>query len=90
MVTVAANYPDEKEEVLAFLKKQQASTRNLLFEVFEKYDLMDAFDPEWNNAIPYTKLIGPKGETLYKVQGPVNFLELKRVIVKSLKEDRFK
>jgi hypothetical protein len=33
-------------------------------------------------------LIAPGGEVLYQVQGPVDPLKLKRVIVASLKEDR--
>jgi thiol-disulfide isomerase/thioredoxin len=90
MVTVAANFPDEKKEVLAFLKKQEASTTNLLFANNDKYKLMEAFDPTWNNALPYTMLISPQGEAIYKVQGPIDDLELKRAIVKFLKEDRFK
>jgi thiol-disulfide isomerase/thioredoxin len=83
-VSVAANYPDEKNEVLQFLKKNQASNRNLLFADTEKYKLMEAFDPSWNAALPYTMLIGPGGEVLYKVQGSLDPLELKRAIVKSL------
>ncbi len=90
MVTVAANYPDEQKAVLNFLKKQEASGRNLLFASNDKYKLMEAFDPDWNNALPYTMLITPDGKVAYKVQGPVDALELKRVIVKLLKEDRFK
>jgi hypothetical protein len=50
---------------------------------------MASFDPEWNGALPYTLLLGPKGEVLYKMQGPIDPLEVKRIIVKSLKEDRF-
>lgn len=88
MVTVAANFPDEKKEVLAFLQQQQASNRNLLFADTDKYKMMEAFDPEWNNALPYTMLIGAGGEVLYKEQGPVDPLELRRAIVKNLKEDR--
>lgn len=90
MVTVAANYPDEKKEVLAFLQKNQASNRNLLFAGTDKYKLMEAFDKDWNAALPYTVLIGPDGEYLYRVTGPLDPLELKRTIVRSLKEDRFK
>lgn len=88
MVFVAANFPDEKRDVLSFLTQQQASNRNLLFAGTDKYALMAAFDPAWNSAIPYTVLISPTGEVLYKEQGPVNPLELKRAIVRSLKEDR--
>jgi thiol-disulfide isomerase/thioredoxin len=90
MVSVAANYPDEKKEVLEFLKKKQASSRNLLFGEPNKYKLMEAFDPDWSGALPYTILIGPKGEMIYRTEGAVDALELKRTIVKSLKEDRFK
>src|SRR5437867_6884195 len=90
LVTVAANFPDEQKEVLAFLEKNQATNRNLLFGHTDDYKLMEALDPDWNDALPYTILISPTGEVLYKVQGPVDPLELKRIIVKSLKEDRFK
>jgi thiol-disulfide isomerase/thioredoxin len=90
LVTVAANFPDEQKEVLAFLKKNEASNKNFLFGDTDKYKLMGAFDPEWNSALPYTMLIAPGGEVLYKVQGSMDPLEVKRTIVKVLKEDRFK
>jgi thiol-disulfide isomerase/thioredoxin len=90
MITVAANFPDEKKEVLAFLQKQQASGRNLLFASTDKYKLMEAFDPQWNGALPYTVLLDPAGTVVYRLQGPIDPLEVKRLIVKSLKEDRFK
>ncbi len=89
-VSVAANFPDEKKEVLQFLEKNQASNRNLLFSGEDKYKLMEAFDATWNAALPYTMLIAPGGEVLYKVQGPIDPLAIKRAIVKSLKEDRFR
>lgn len=90
MVTVAANYPDEKKQVLNFLTKQQASNRNLLFAGTDKYKLMEAFDKDWSAALPYTVLIGPAGEYLYRSEGPIDPLELKRIIVKNLRQDRFK
>jgi peroxiredoxin len=90
MVTISANYPDEQKEVSAFLRKQQASCRNLLFGETDKYKLMEAFDPKWNGALPYTVLLGPGGEVLYKSQDAIDPLEVRRAIVKALKEDRFK
>ena len=89
-VAVAANYPDEQKQVLNFLKKQQASNRNLIFGERDKYKLIESFDKSWDGALPYTLLLSPTGQVLYKEQGPVDALELKRVIVKSLTEDRFK
>jgi hypothetical protein len=90
MVTVAANFPDEKKEVLEFLKKQQASGKNLLFGSTDKYELIEAFDKDWNGAVPLTMLIAPGGDVLYRHEGAIDPLELKRAIVKSLKEDRFR
>ena len=90
LVTVSANYPDEKKEVLAFLQKRQASCRNLLFGVTDKYKLMEAFDSKWDGALPYTILLGPDGDVLYRNQKAIDPLELKRAIVAALKEDRFK
>jgi thiol-disulfide isomerase/thioredoxin len=86
LVTVAAHYPDEKDEALAFLRKNQAGNKNLVFGETDKYKLMDAFEPRWDGALPFTMLIDPTGEELYKSQGPFNALELKRRIVKYLNE----
>jgi hypothetical protein len=90
MVTVAAHTPDEKAEALAFLKKQQSSGRNLMFGGTDKYELMEAFDPDWTGALPYTLLLSADGQVIYKEQGAIDPLEVKRAIVRSLKEDRFK
>ena len=90
MVTISANFPDEEKEVLAFLKRQQASNPNYLFGSKDKYALMEAFDKEWTGALPFTLLISPNGDVLYRQEGAIDPLEMKRLIVKSLKEDRFK
>jgi thiol-disulfide isomerase/thioredoxin len=84
LVTVAANYPDEEPEVLAWLKKQQASNPNFLFGTPEKYKLIEAFDPDWSGALPYSLLLAPDGQVLYRREGPIDALALKRLIVQTL------
>ena len=86
VVTVAAHFPDEKEEALSFLKKQKAVTRNLIFGDTDKYKLLEAFEPGWDGALPFTMLIDPTGEVLYKSQGSIDVLKVKRIIVKYLNE----
>ncbi len=86
VVSVAAHFPDEKEEALAFLKKQKATNPNLFFGDTDKYKMIEAFDPDWNGTLPYTMLIDPTGDVLYKVQGPIDVLKVKRIIVKYLNE----
>jgi len=85
-VTVAAQYPDEQQDVLKFLQKQQASGKNLLFGEPDKYKLIEAFDPGWSGALPYTVFLNPEGKVIYKQEGAVDPLELKRVSVKALNE----
>ncbi len=83
-VTVAANFPDEKAEVLDLLKAKHASGRNLLFGDKDKYKMMEALDPSWNGTLPYTLLVSGDGKVLYKATGPFDPLALKRAIVKGL------
>ena len=89
LVTVSINYPDEKPGVLTALKKLHATSTNLHFGSTDIYDLMAAFDPNWNAAVPYTMLIKPGGEVVYKHQGSINPLELRRFIVANLPDDDY-
>ena len=86
VVTVSANFPDEKEKALAFLTKQQASCRNLICGEEDKQKLLAAFDPAWGGALPLTLLLAPDGKVLYRKEGPFDALEVKRLIVQALKD----
>ena len=89
LVTVSINYPDEQAGVLKALQRQHATSRNLMLGSTEIYDLMAAFDPEWNAAVPYTMLIRPDGTVAYKYQGSINPLELRRLIIANLADDDY-
>ena len=89
MVTVGANYPDAKAAVQAELEREHASTTNLLFGTMDIYSLMAAFDPEWNGALPYTVLIKPDGEIVYRHQGEIDPLEIRRLIQANLPDDNY-
>jgi len=84
LVTVAAQFPDEKDVVLRFLEKHHASTLNLYFGETDKYKLIEALDPDWNGALPHTLLLAPNGEVLFRQTGEIDFLELRRKIVPAL------
>jgi thiol-disulfide isomerase/thioredoxin len=87
LVTVAANMPDEKNSVMRVLEKMHATSRNLLFASDDTAALQAAFDPAWESAVPYTVLIDPDGKVLYKKQGSVDMLELRRTILANLPSD---
>jgi len=89
VVTVSINYPDEQAGALVALQKLHATSRNLILGSTDIYTLLAAFDPDWNAAVPYTMLIKPNGEVVYKNQGPINPLELRRIIISSLPDDDY-
>jgi peroxiredoxin len=89
LVTVSINYPDEQPGVLSALRKQHATSRNLLLGSTDIYALMSAFDSEWNAAVPYTMLIQPGGEVVYRQQGEIDPLELRRLIIANLADDDY-
>jgi peroxiredoxin len=86
LVMVSLNRPDEEKTVLEFLKKQQASNRNLIFGSPDRDKLINAFDPDWSGAVPYTVLINPEGKIVYREVGSIDPLATKRAIVKALNE----
>jgi thiol-disulfide isomerase/thioredoxin len=90
LVTVSINYPDEKPGVLKALNAEHATSTNLAFNSTDIYAMQSAFDPEWNAAVPYTLLIRPGGEVVYKIQGGnVDPLKLKRLIISNLEDDDY-
>ncbi len=89
LVTVSINYPDEQPGVLAALQKQHATSKNLLLGSTDIYPLMASFDSEWNAAVPYSMLIRPDGTVAYKIQGSINPLELRRLIIANLADDDY-
>jgi peroxiredoxin len=90
IVTVSINNPDEKQFVLKFLQEQHAINRNLLFDGNDSGDAVKAFGTDWAGGLPYTVLIGTNGEVLYKAQGGMNALEVRRAILKALPDDNYK
>src|SRR5258708_17717566 len=87
LVTVAANMPDEKNSGTRVLEKMHATSRNLLFASDDTAALQAAFDPTWESAVPYAVVIAPDGKMLYRKQGSIDILELRRTILANLPSD---
>jgi thiol-disulfide isomerase/thioredoxin len=80
-VSVAADKLSKQEETLAFLKNMQSANTNYIVSNDDRYSLIEAIDPEWAGAMPYTMLIEPGGNVVWRYQGEVDFQALKRIIV---------
>ncbi|RPI29390.1 MAG: redoxin [Acidobacteria bacterium] len=88
LITISADDPEDKDKALAFLKKQQASGMNLIFaeNAYKLFDVLDDFagGKMSSGALPYTLLIKPGGEVIYRKEGKIDPLVVKREIVKVL------
>jgi thiol-disulfide isomerase/thioredoxin len=81
LVTISLDPPEREEQALAILKQEHASSKNYLFTGENEYVLAEALDPKWQGPLPYTMLIAPGGKVIYRKQGELDPLELKRAIV---------
>ncbi|MGN6494506.1 MAG: redoxin family protein [Agriterribacter sp.] len=82
-ISISADSPGKKEKALEFLKEQQASNKNYIFSEDDKYKLIEAVDPKWQGALPYTILVEPGGKIVYAKQGPINPRLMKKAIVEN-------
>jgi len=80
-VSISTDKLERKDKVLDFLKEQQASNKNFIFNGSDIYQLIEAVDPNWKGALPYTILIEPGGKIVYQEQGTINPMKLKKLIV---------
>ena len=79
-ISISADEPAKKDKALKFLQQTQASTKNYIFNVDDKYQLIEAIDPKWQGALPYTMVIEPGGKVIYAKEGPIDPSALKTLI----------
>jgi len=80
-ISISADDPAKKNKALRFLQDNQSSATNYIFSTDDKYKLIEAIDPNWQGALPYTLLIEPGGKIVYSKQGAIDPAELKKAIV---------
>jgi peroxiredoxin len=84
MITISLDAEADKERALDFLKERHVSAKNYIFNSTDRDKLADALDPKWPGPMPYTILVAPGGEVIYRQHGPLEPLEVKKAIVNYL------
>jgi thiol-disulfide isomerase/thioredoxin/peroxiredoxin len=79
-ISINADKLSRKDNVLKFLQKNEASNKNYIFSSDNNTELVEAVDPQWNGALPYSLLVEQGGKVLYRVQGPLNINEVRKLI----------
>jgi peroxiredoxin len=81
LITISADKKEKTQEVLSFLKLQQSSNKNYIFNKDDVYQMIEAVDPEWQGGLPFTMLIEPGGKIIYKKQDTIDPQQMKKLIV---------
>lgn len=84
VVSVSTDQIRRKDRALAFLEEQEASFRNHIYGGEDVYEMFDVIDPDWQGNIPYTMLVAPGGEVVYRHAGIIDPLEVRRAIIGQL------
>ena len=80
-ISICLDDTARKTKALKFLQDKQASNKNYLFHSDDKYALIEAVDPNWQGALPYTLIVEPGGKIVYAKQDLIDPAKIKRIIV---------
>lgn len=83
-ITISMDTPEKKGNALAVLKKAKVAAQNYLFNSSDRDALYEALDPQSQGGAPYTVLIAPGGEIVWRNHGPINAQATKKVIADNL------
>jgi len=88
-VTVAASDPNDKTSVIKTLESLHASSRNLEFAAKDFSDMQVAFDSRWEPGAPFTMAIAPGGRVVYRQEGALDILALRRAVQANLENNTY-
>jgi peroxiredoxin len=80
-VSLSADAVSKKDKALEFLQKSESAVANYIAATDDKYELIEAVDPSWDGALPFTILLEPGGKAVIRHQGEADFFKLKKTIV---------
>lgn len=80
LVSISTDDSAHATAALSFLTAHESSSPNYRFTGVNQYALIEALDPSWKGALPYSILIEPGGKVVYAHQGMIDYEELKRII----------
>jgi thiol-disulfide isomerase/thioredoxin len=80
-ISICLDDLDKKDKALKFLKDKQASNKNYIFNIDNKYAFIEAIDPKWPGALPYTMIVEPGGKIVYAQPNIIDPAKIKKLIV---------
>jgi peroxiredoxin len=84
LVTISMDEFDQKADALKALTDRHVSTTNYLSTIAKRDHFADLLDKEWKGPLPHTLIIAPGGKVLYRKNGSIEPLEVRRAIADAL------
>jgi hypothetical protein len=84
IITISMDDPAERDRALEVLEDGHVALANYISTISDRDRLADLLDPEWRGPLPHTVLIAPGGKVIYRSDGPIKPLEVRRAIVDQL------
>jgi thiol-disulfide isomerase/thioredoxin len=99
LITISVDAAADKDKALAFLEKEHAAvppgakksvaqqgrtTNNFIYTGPGGDALAQALDPKWPGGYPYTVVIAPGGEVLYRTAGALDVADLQSRLIDRL------
>ncbi len=84
LITISLDDPRKAEEALKVLKEQRVECKNYLYTGEDRDKFADALDAKWPGPLPHTVVIAPGGKIIYRKNGQIDPLEVKKVIANHL------
>ncbi|AMV36205.1 redoxin domain-containing protein [Planctomyces sp. SH-PL62] len=84
LVTISLDDPAKKDQTLETLKAKHVAAANFILNSDDRDAFAEALDPKWPGPVPYTLILAPGGEVVYRRAGGIDPLEVRRAIVSKL------
>jgi thiol-disulfide isomerase/thioredoxin len=84
VVSLSMDSYSKREDVLEFLDERNAAFTNYLYNSDNKYEMIETVDPDWSGNLPYTILLAPGGGIVYRHDGIIDPLEVRKAIISRL------
>ena len=81
LVTISLDDLTKREDAAKVLRENRVSSTNFILSSDDRDKFAEALDQEWPGPVPYTLLIAPGGKIIYRKNGAIEPLELKRAVV---------
>ncbi|MDP4224682.1 MAG: redoxin family protein [Bacteroidota bacterium] len=79
-ITISVDKQERRTDVLNFLKENEASNKNYIFNDDDVYKLIDVISADFK-GLPYTLLIEPGGKIIYHKSDMIDPYQMKKLIV---------